>query len=130
MRTCSVCDLSRISIFLSINGNVVQQRPAEFWEELLLAIPDKMIQTRAEASAENCCAIEVNAQAVFSHPIYSDQFKMLYVNLMKKLVERGELFTIGSDAHDIGTPGQSFYGEGILYGLGVAEEQIWRPEKE
>lgn len=108
----------------------VEQRPAEFWEKLLLAVPDKMIRSWAVAGADNRCAIEVNAHAVFFHPLFSDRFKRLYVEFLKKLADSGALFAVGSDAHDINTLGQSFYAEGILHGLGVSKEQIWMPEKQ
>ncbi len=109
---------------------IVKQRPADFWVELLLAVPDEMLQSWAEASSDNRCAIEVNAHAIFFHPLFSDRFKSLYVDFLKKLADSGALFTVGSDAHDINTLGQSFYAEGILHGLGIPEKQIWRPEKE
>ncbi len=112
------------------SGNTVRQRPPEFWENLLLAIPDDMIRSWAEAGTDNRCAIEVNAHAIFFHPLFSDRYKRIYVDLLKKLAGMGALFAVGSDAHDINTLGQSFYVEGILHGLGVSDDQIWKPRKE
>lgn len=111
-------------------GGELEKQPPEFWENLILSIEDKYISAWAEASAANECAIEVNAKAVFFNPLYSDNFKEAYINFLGRLNDKGALFAVGSDAHDINTLGKSFYVEGVLRGLGVSEERIWEPVKE
>jgi len=111
------------------NKDTVQEKPAEFWEELLHTVPDAMIDEWAEASRKNQCAIEVNSQAIFFYPFFSDDYKKAYVNLIKKLKDKKALFATASDAHDINTLGKSSYAEGLLHGLGVPDSQIWKPEK-
>lgn len=107
----------------------VEQRPPEFWEQLLAAVPDRLVRDWAAASAGHGCAIEVNAQAIFFHPLFSEEFKRRYCRLLGRLRDHGALFAVGSDAHDLDTLGRSFYVEGLLHGLGVPDAQIWQPEK-
>lgn len=107
----------------------VKARPPEFWEEVILGVPDRMVRAWARASAGNNCAIEVNASAIFFHPLFSDRFKRAYVDLLGKLNAGKAVFTAGSDAHDINALGRSYYAEAILHGLGVPDAQLWQPEK-
>lgn len=111
------------------NKGAVEKRAPEFWEKLIVSVPDEMITEMAEASAENRCAIEVNSHAVFWHSGYTDKFKHGYVEFLNRLKEKGALFATGSDAHDINYIGHSYYAEGILHGLNVPKSQIWWPQK-
>lgn len=107
----------------------LEQRPAEYWESLIASIPDSMLDAWATASVKRQCAIEINSHALFFNPSLSSRFKQAYLDLIGKLADRKAWFSIGSDAHDINTLGQSFYVEGILHGLGIPDSQIWKPVK-
>ncbi len=111
------------------NRDTVGSQPPEFWEEIILSIPDNMVREWAEASAKNRCAIEVNADAIFFNTTFSDKFREAYIAFLKRLSGSGALVTTGSDAHDINALGRTYYIEGILHGLGVPEDQVWKPEK-
>jgi len=104
-----------------------EARPAEWWVELLETMPDDYVREMAQASAANDCAIEVNACAIFYNKNYPAEFQSAYIRYLGRLRDEGALFTVGSDAHDIKQIGTSEYCEGILDGLGVPAEQIWRP---
>ena len=105
----------------------LDKRTPEWWEGLMGNFPEERIAELADASKANGTAIEVNAAAMFHNAHYSDGFKLAYVEFIKKLAERGALFTVGSDAHDIIQLGWTDYAEGLLVGLGVPEEQWWKP---
>ena len=105
----------------------VEQRSPEWWEELIATIPDDHISAWAETSAKNRCAIELNVAAIFYYDAMSAQFIANYVEFVDRLKEAGALFAIGSDAHDISHLGRTDYVEGLLDGLRMPEEQIWRP---
>jgi histidinol phosphatase-like PHP family hydrolase len=105
----------------------MDKRGGEWWDGLMESFPEDRIAELAQASAETGTAIEVNGAAIFYNGRYSSRFKAAYVEFLRKLAERGALFTTGSDAHDIGDIGMSNYAEGILDGIGVPEGQIWRP---
>ncbi len=107
----------------------IQSRPAEFWEELLLSVPDDFIEEWADASVRYNCAIEVNASGIFYHPSCSDKFKRAYVEFLRRLKDKKAVFSVCSDAHDINSIGRSYHAEGVLFGLDVPEEQIWTPVK-
>jgi len=110
-------------------GGDLDKRSVEWWDGLMEGFPEDRITELAQASAEHRKAIEVNSAAMFYNPAYSPRFKAAYVEFLRKLAERGALFTTASDAHDISEVGVSSYAEGILDGIGVPEEQIWRPGK-
>jgi len=105
----------------------VAARSPEWWEQFIEAIPEGHLQEWAGASRENHCAIELNSDAVFYYDAMSPRFKQLYIEMVAKLAAMGALFSVGSDAHDITKMGRTDYLEGLLHGLGVASEQVWRP---
>lgn len=107
----------------------IASRPPEFWEELILAVPDYYVDDWAGASISRGCAIEVNSHAIFYNPAFSDRFKLSYIDLLRRLAEKNVLFSTGSDAHDINTLGASDYAEGVLRGIGAGEDRIWKPVK-
>ncbi len=110
-------------------GGEVKMRPPVFWENLIQAIPDKLISRWAKASARNNCAVEANAKAVFFNSAYSEKFKISYIDFLKRLAGEKALFVAGSDAHDINAMGKSFYIEGLFAALGIRDEALWEPGK-
>jgi histidinol phosphatase-like PHP family hydrolase len=107
----------------------VAAHPPEWWEQLLAGIPDDYIEAWAQASAKNRRAIELNVSAIFYYDAMSPRFRAHYVDFVQRLKEAGALFAVGSDAHDAWQIGTTDYVEGLLDGLRVPEEQIWRPVK-
>lgn len=107
----------------------VQARSPEWWEELIATIPDDYIAAWAGASAANRCAIELNVDAIFYYDAMSPRFRANYVEFVDRLKEAGALFSVGSDAHRITALGATDYVEGLLDGLRVPPEQVWRPGK-
>ena len=104
-------------------------RPAEWWEVLLEDMPEARITELADASRANACPIELNAEAIFFNTGYTARFRELYVEYVARLRDAGALFTVASDAHDISALGHTDYVEGIVDGLGIPEERIWKPTK-
>ncbi len=109
--------------------NQVEQRSSEWWEEFIYRISDDYIEQWAQASLHNRCAIELNAAAIFYNGAMSEGFKANYVEMVRRLRDAGALFSTGSDAHDIDTLGITDYVDGLLDGLRVPEEQIFRPRR-
>ncbi len=107
----------------------LEQRPEEWWEEFIRRISDDHIEQWAQASRQNRCAIELNAAAIFYNGAMSEGYKANYVQMVRRLRDAGALFSMGSDAHDIDTLGTTDYVDGLLDGLEVAEEQIFRPRR-
>lgn len=109
------------------NGAELQARSPDWWQKLMEEFPEDRIVELAQASAAHNCPIELNASAIFFNRNYSTGFQQAYVEFVRKLAQKGALFTFCSDAHDINQLGQSYYAEGVLDGIGVAEAQVWRP---
>ncbi len=105
----------------------VDARSPEWWETLIETIPDDYIQTWAETSAKNRCAIELNVAAIFYYDAMSPKFRDNYVDFVERLQKAGAIFSVGSDAHDISQLGRTDYAEGLLDALRVPEAQIFRP---
>jgi histidinol phosphatase-like PHP family hydrolase len=102
-------------------------RPPEFWEEVVGDMPDSYITELASASAETGTGIEVNACAIFYNPTYRAEFKRVYVEFLARLRDAGALFSVASDAHDLSHLGTTEYVEGLLDGLAIPPERLWRP---
>lgn len=107
----------------------VQAREPEWWEELIATIPDEYVEQWAQTSAKNRCAIELNVAAIFYYDAMSKGFREGYVEFVDRLKDAGALFAVGSDAHDVSQLGRTDYAEGLLDGLRVPDEQVWRPER-
>jgi len=108
----------------------VDKRPMAWWERLIAEMPDERITELAQASVEHETPIEVNACAIFYNGRLSARFIEAYVGYLRRLYDAGAIFTVASDAHDIGRMGTTEYVEGLLDGMGVAEERIWRPVRQ
>lgn len=108
-------------------ANELEKRTPEWWQGLMEGIPDDRIAELAQASVANNTGIELNAAAIFHNPNYGQGFQDAYVEFVERLADEDALFAVGSDAHDINMLGWTDYVEGLLDGLGVSEEQIWRP---
>jgi histidinol phosphatase-like PHP family hydrolase len=106
----------------------VAARSAEWWEQFLDEIPESYLQEWAQASRENHCAIELNSDAIFFYDAVSAGFKARYIAMVETLAQMGTLFSVGSDAHDITKMGRTDYLEGLLHGLKIGPEQVWRPQ--
>lgn len=102
-------------------------RPPEFWEQVVGDMPDDYIAELAQASAETGRGIEVNGCAMFYNPHYRPQFKQLYTEFIARLRDEGAIFAVASDAHSLDHIAATEYVEGLLDGLGVPTERIWRP---
>ncbi len=107
----------------------VAARSPEWWEKLIETLPDDYISAWAETSRRNHCAIELNVAAIFYYDALSERFKAHYVDFVQRLMEKGALFSVGSDAHDINWLGSTDYAEGLLAALRMPEEQVWRPSR-
>ena len=92
-------------------------------------MPEARITELADASRANACPIELNAEAIFFNTGSTARFRELYVEYVARLRDAGALFTVASDAHDISALGHTDYVEGIVDGLGIPEERIWKPTK-
>jgi histidinol phosphatase-like PHP family hydrolase len=108
----------------------LEKRPKEWWERLIAEMPDDRIIELAQASAEHKTPIEVNACAIFYSSRLSAGFIAAYMEYLRRLHDSGALFTVASDAHDIARLGTTEYVEGLLDGIGVSTERIWRPERQ
>jgi histidinol phosphatase-like PHP family hydrolase len=105
----------------------VEQRTPEWWQGLMEGFPEDRIVELAQASRAHHTAIELNSQAIFYNGRYNAGFQLAYIEFARQLAQHGALFSFCSDAHDINHLGSSDYAEGLVDGLGIAEEQIWRP---
>jgi histidinol phosphatase-like PHP family hydrolase len=107
----------------------LDKRPQSWWTGLIADFPDDRIRELAEVSVACRAGIEVNACAMFYNGAYPPEFKQAYIDWLARLRDAGALFSIASDAHDIEWIGTTEYVEGLLDGLGVPTEQIWRPRR-
>jgi histidinol phosphatase-like PHP family hydrolase len=108
----------------------VNKRPMEWWEALINEMPDERVTELAQASVEHTTPIEVNACAIFYSFRLSGAFRDAYVEYLRRLYDAGAIFTVASDAHDIARLGTTEYVEGLLDGIGVERERIWRPTRQ
>jgi histidinol phosphatase-like PHP family hydrolase len=102
-------------------------RAPGWWQGLMESFPDDRVTELAQASRAHNTAIELNSQAILYNGQYNEGFQAAYIEFVRDLAQRGALFSFCSDAHDIGHLGSSDYAEGVFDGLGIAEEQVWRP---
>jgi histidinol phosphatase-like PHP family hydrolase len=99
------------------------------WFDDMSDIPDELSIEFAQIAREHHTAIEVNPEATYQNPKYSDQFKEDYRRYVALLNEQDVMFSLASDAHNINTLGITRGAEALLEELGVPDERIWTPRK-
>jgi len=97
------------------------------WFDDMSVVPEKLSREFARVAKEHGTAIEINANAIFLCPSYSDRFKEQYKDYIRVLMDEGPMFSICSDAHNINQLGSTRVVEDILEEIGVPDEQIWTP---
>lgn len=106
------------------NGNY----PGLPWLGDFSAIPDELHYQLADTVVKNNKAIEINATAIFFNPRYPEKFKKDYVSYLKKMKNRGVMFSPGSDAHTIDKIGYTLKLLDIIKEIGLKPEDLWKPE--
>ena len=99
------------------------------WPDDLSDVTPAMRSELSAASHERGVAIEVNAEAIFCNPTYSDRFKQDYAEYVADLHAEGATFSVASDAHDINHLGSTRVVEDVLESIGVEDTRIWLPDR-
>ena len=100
------------------------------WAEWLPHVPEAFARELGQASAETGTAIEINAKANLSNPLFPEDFAQQYIDYLAVIAQEGAVFSVGSDAHDIGHLEAIEASWQAVETLGVPEERIWRPTAE
>ncbi len=97
------------------------------WMTDLQQVPEEHIDELAEAAVATGTAIEMNACAIITNPMYGPAFQEDYKRYLRDLYERGVSFTVSSDAHDINSVGRSKLAAQYLDEIGVPDDRIVVP---
>jgi len=97
------------------------------WLERMPRVPEAYARELGQASAETGTAIEINATANLTNPLYPAEFVEQYVEYLAIVAEEGALFSVGSDAHDIGRLREIDAAWRAVDALGLPDGRIWRP---
>ncbi|MFO7899095.1 MAG: hypothetical protein R6V58_08550 [Planctomycetota bacterium] len=90
-------------------------------------VPDELTRRMVDTCVEHDTAVELNAAALWSHPLTSDEFKASYTAYAAKWVELGATVALSSDAHRFEHFDQLLLCEEMLAEVGLPERQVWRP---
>ncbi len=97
------------------------------WFTDMSRIPESHVEELAEAAVETGTAIEMNASAILTAPMFTRSFLEDYQNYISRLNELGVSFTVASDAHDISVIEKAKLAAKFLADAGVPDERIVVP---
>jgi len=98
------------------------------WFDTMAGVPDSYARELGRAARESGTAIEINASANLVNPAYPESYVKEYARWLAIVAEEGPLFSVGSDAHDIGKLENIRAAWSAAAGLDLPAERLWRPE--
>lgn len=90
-------------------------------------VPDSMVRELAAASRETGTAIEINACSSLEFFMWPPEFKKSYREYIGRLAAAGAIFSVGSDAHQLGNLAGIAHSWKLVEDLGIPPERIWKP---
>jgi histidinol phosphatase-like PHP family hydrolase len=91
-------------------------------------VPESCVRELGQAARETGTAIEINACANLRNPAFGADYVKEYLDFLSILAEEGAMFSLGSDAHDIGRLKDIRASWNAAEQLGLSPERIWQPE--
>ena len=98
------------------------------WFDSMRSVPEAYARELGQAARDSGTAIEINGCANLENGSYSPDFVAEYLDYLAILAAEGALFTVGSDAHDIGRLAAIESTWQAVDQLGIPTERIWRPD--
>jgi histidinol phosphatase-like PHP family hydrolase len=96
------------------------------WFDSMKAVPEAYARELGQAARDTGTAIEINAMANLVE-MGGEDFVKQYTDYVAAIAEAGPLFSVGSDAHDIGQLESVTRSWALAERLGLGEDRIWRP---
>lgn len=97
------------------------------WFDSMQAVPDSYARELGQTARETGTAIEINACANLTSPAYSDRYVKEYIAFLSVVAEEGATFSLGSDAHDIGSLVNVQRAWTVAAQLGLTADRVWQP---
>lgn len=98
------------------------------WFDSMKAVPERYARELGQVAKETSTAIEINACANFTKPIYSDRYIKEYIEFLTIVAAEGPCFSVGSDAHDIGSLKDIQTSWQVAEQLKLPTNRIWSPK--
>jgi histidinol phosphatase-like PHP family hydrolase len=97
------------------------------WFDSVKVVPKSFARELGQAARDTDTAIEINASA---NLIQSDDYRKEYVEYLSIIAEQGPMFSLGSDAHDVGHIERIRMSWDVAEELGLDADRIWWPSAE
>lgn len=100
------------------------------WFDSVKVVPESLTRELGQAARESGTAIEINADANLVNPRNPPGYVDEYVDYMAILADEGVMFSLSSDAHDVGQLKNVRRSWEVAERLGLTADRIWRPDCE
>jgi len=97
------------------------------WFDSMKAVPDAYARELGQAAQASGTAIEINGSAIFANPSFCSAFKEEYKHFLQVIAAEGALFSVGSDAHDVGELKNVLTAVNVAKEIGLKPSQMWQP---
>ncbi len=97
------------------------------WIDSMRPVPESYARELGQTAKETGTAIEINACANLVNPSHSERYVEEYIAFLAVIAETGAMFSVGSDAHDIGQLASVRSAWGVAEKLGLSDDRIWMP---
>ncbi|HOZ46650.1 MAG TPA: PHP domain-containing protein [Candidatus Hydrogenedentes bacterium] len=97
------------------------------WFDSVSVVPDAYARELGQVARDTGTAVEINAMANVASVSFSEPYIEAYVRYLSIIAAEGPMFSVGSDAHDIGQLPNVADAWKVAERLGLDETRIWRP---
>ena len=97
------------------------------WFDSMKPVPESYARELGQTAVETGTAIEINACANLDNPGHGERYGREYVDFLSVVAAEGAMFSVGSDAHDIGRLRSVKTAWDAVDALGLTADRLWHP---
>ena len=97
------------------------------WFDSVRVVPESYARELGQVARETGTAVEINSSANLDCGNNPPEYLDAYADYLAAVAEEGCLFTVGSDAHDVGRLASIEASWSMVERLGLPPERVWRP---
>lgn len=99
------------------------------WFDSVRVVPEAYARELGQVARDTGTAIEINSRANVCREVFGEDYVKEYVDYLAVIAAEGPLFSVSTDAHEIGHLKSIADAWRVVDLLGLPEDRIWRPAR-